>query len=328
MNKYPSIESFKHTVKKVRDYCGKNSIAIPTIKFRGTVKLHGTNAGVRFDSEGNITPQSRERVLSLTSDNYGFAAFALCNASVLNMLGELLGIDNGTIYGEWVGSGIQKSVAVSKLPRHFVVFGYENKGHHSSLFDIPETLIETFNSNGIYFINQVPTYEIDVDFNAPEVAAEKITQLTLAVENSCPWGVFRGVEGIGEGIVWSPLGEYEHLTDLRFKSKGVKHQGSDGNKVNVIKADPVKAASIRQLVDEVLLPSWRLEQGISYLRENGFPLLPQSTGEYLKWINKDILKEQEDDILASGFTWKELTPVICQTARNYYLTEINKEFDE
>ena len=58
--KYPSIELFKSLIRKVKDranYRGKDEngnpiyvdSVLPVITFTGTVKIHGTNAGIRFD---------------------------------------------------------------------------------------------------------------------------------------------------------------------------------------------------------------------------------------------------------------------------------------
>lgn len=58
MKKYPSIEQFRNVIKTVRfnhDFQGKDENGnpiyqhkenYPTLKFQGTVKLHGTNAAI------------------------------------------------------------------------------------------------------------------------------------------------------------------------------------------------------------------------------------------------------------------------------------------
>ncbi len=46
MKKFPSIEQFRHAVRAVRDRASFNGTPVPTLRFRGTVKLHGTNAGI------------------------------------------------------------------------------------------------------------------------------------------------------------------------------------------------------------------------------------------------------------------------------------------
>lgn len=42
--------------------------------WRPKVKLHGTNAAVRFEPNGTIVPQSQNRDLTVDADNNGFAA--------------------------------------------------------------------------------------------------------------------------------------------------------------------------------------------------------------------------------------------------------------
>jgi len=73
MKKYNAIEQYRNVIRKVKenhDYQGKdesgNSIYshtsdYPTIKFKGTVKIHGTNAGVVLHKNGQLDFQSRER---------------------------------------------------------------------------------------------------------------------------------------------------------------------------------------------------------------------------------------------------------------------------
>ena len=136
--------------------------------------------------------------------------------------------------------------------------------------------------------------------------------------------IYQDHQLISEGIVWNCIEHPEHEF-LWFKTKGMLHKGNDKTKVPKIKIDDQKLASIMELVNEIL-PQWRLEQGLSHLRENGIPLLPQGTGDYLKWIAKDILKEEMDTITASGFDWKAINGSIMQVARQFYLTEIQKEF--
>lgn len=66
-----------------------------------TQKLHGTNAQIMFDENGNYKAGSRTRWLELNDDNYGF-----CNWVEANKM-ELFGILGvGRHYGEWVGKGI------------------------------------------------------------------------------------------------------------------------------------------------------------------------------------------------------------------------------
>jgi hypothetical protein len=52
------------------------------------------------------------------------------------------------------------------------------------------------NEIGIYNILQFPTYEIDIDFNAPEMVQNQLIEMTVSVEDKCPVGRFFSVEGV------------------------------------------------------------------------------------------------------------------------------------
>lgn len=322
MEKFTSIESFKHVVANVRKYYNNRGKPFPTLNFEGTVKLHGTNAGVRRTASGEIQPQSRERLVSIGSDNAGFAFFVESHMDAVKHLFDGFPADaDVTLYGEWCGGNIQSSVALNGLEKHWVLFAVKVNGEYALLPDIKD------NENKIYNINQIPTYKIEIDFLSPEPASEILADLTIQVEKECPWAKFMGnISGIGEGIVWHCV-EHPEMEFLWFKTKGMLHKGNDKTKTPRIKIDDQKLASIKELVDEIL-PKWRLEQGISYLRENALPLLPQSTGDYLKWIAKDILKEELETIAASGFDWKQIQGQVMQTSRQFYLTAINEDYGD
>jgi hypothetical protein len=68
-----------------------------------TEKIDGTNACIII-SEGKIVGvQSRNRLITVDDDNYGFAAWVSENND------DLLGLGDGYHYGEWAGIGIQKN---------------------------------------------------------------------------------------------------------------------------------------------------------------------------------------------------------------------------
>lgn len=336
MRKFDSIEAFRHVVGNARRIAEKYSKPLETVQFEGTVKLHGTNAGVRLDGE-EVIAQSRNNVLSIGADNAGFAVYVERVKANFWVLGGFIAfhenrtdMPNYTFFGEWCGSGIQAGVALNEVDKHFVIFSvYDHDTERFLSRDWMRHMVETeygnvtsmFNDVGIYFIYQIPTYNVTVDFNAPEQVVEELERLTLNVEEECPWGAFRGVSGgVGEGIVWVRADDVGN-PDWWFKTKGVKHQ-KGAKKTPTISADPVKTAAIRDLV-ELILPEWRLEQGLKEVREAGYSLDSKATGQYLQWISKDIIKEESDQIAASTFTWKEISPKVIDKARFYYLTYIN-----
>ena len=325
MQPFHDIESLRHVCGDVARHCEYAQKEVkPTIKFRGTVKLHGTNGGVRVSRSG-VVAQGRNRVLTIQNDNFGFAHFVAGRESLFNRI--LITVTNScsdevTFYGEWCGQGIQKKVAVASLPKMFVIFAAFNHTTNEwldihSLSLAPEFVSE-LNAHNIFLITQAPVYEVEIDFNDPNPAAEYISQCTLQVEDRCPFSAMHGVEGLGEGIVWV---SYDYPVRLYFKSKGEKHKkGGERHKVAV---DPEKVANINALVD-LLLPEWRLEQGFSYLRENNIPLANTSTGEYLKWIAKDVLKEERDRIAANPYPWKEIQGTVMVRAKEYFFQHLNE----
>lgn len=326
MTPFHDIESLRHVCEDVKRHCEYKSLDVrPTIKFRGTVKLHGTNGGVRVHGT-SVVAQGRNRALSIQSDNFGFAHFVAGNEVNFMMLVAIAAQslqDEVTLYGEWCGQGIQKAVAVAALPKMFVVFAAYNHSTESwiDIHDIKPTPAELahLNARNIFLVTQAPTFEVEIDFNNPTPAAELISEFTLQVEHCCPFGKVLGTEGLGEGIVWT---SYDYPVRITFKSKGEKHKKA-GSERRHVEVDPEKVANISALVD-LLLPEWRLEQGFSYLRENNIPVANTSTGHYLKWIAQDVLKEEQDRIAANPYPWKEIQGSIMVRAKAYFFDHLNE----
>jgi ATP-dependent RNA circularization protein (DNA/RNA ligase family) len=68
-----------------------------------TEKIDGTNACVVVKDGKVVGAQSRNKIITRTDDNMGFANWVWDNQEVLATLGE------GYHYGEWAGPGIQKN---------------------------------------------------------------------------------------------------------------------------------------------------------------------------------------------------------------------------
>lgn len=80
-----------------------------------TEKIDGTNACVVIEEDGTVYAQSRKRIITPDSDNYGFAAWAEQHQEMLrNCLGS------GRHYGEWFGQGIQRGYGMTD--RWFALF--------------------------------------------------------------------------------------------------------------------------------------------------------------------------------------------------------------
>lgn len=82
-----------------------------------TEKIDGTNAAVIIDADGNVGAQSRRRIITPESDNFGFAAWVQENATALR---DVLPV--GYHFGEWWGSGIQRGYGLTKGEKRFSLF--------------------------------------------------------------------------------------------------------------------------------------------------------------------------------------------------------------
>jgi hypothetical protein len=333
MIKFPSIEQYRQLINKVKShyrYAGTdatgepifdNSRALPVLTFRGTVKLHGTNAAISYDgSTGEISYQSRSRILSSGDDNAGFYAAMSANDSVLNLIDGLKRLiskpaKNITVFGEWCGQGIQKGVAVSELPRMFVYFAIRVTYFDESAewMDISRVM---FTAQGIYNILSFEHGLISIDFNYPERHQNELIRLTEMIEARCPVGAHFGIEGVGEGIVWTCVTPGWESSKFWMKVKGEKHSSS---KVKTLAAiDPEVLKSNEEFLDYAVTES-RLEQGLCFLAESGLPIAMSSTGDFIRWVYQDIVKEESDTIGNIANPGK----LVAQKAKQWFIKRIN-----
>ena len=253
---FPKIHQFRQTIKAVTmnaRYDGKGqdgepvfnpSKPVPKLKFEGTVKLHGTNAGLiktghEPDGKSIYHCQSRSNNLNYPhSDNAGFGMFIhqLGQEVIDDLFYSIHQFDNISIYGEWCGGNIQKNVGINGLDKMFVIFAvrleWENSdGPQKKWINISDlqfwSKLEKFNNLGIYYIKQFPTFEVEIDFDNPGLIQNKLGEITLEVERECPVAKHFGVSGgTGEGVVWSCWEEGWNSSAYTFKVKGELHSVS------------------------------------------------------------------------------------------------------
>lgn len=334
---FPEIGQFRQVIKTIQDnvrYSGKdengNAIydttkELPTLTFSGTVKLHGTNAGVTLTKDGDIYPQSRENIISVEKDNAGFAFFVESNKNTFKQLFETLDIrdaDYITIFGEWCGGNIQKGVAINGLPKMFVIFAvklsYNDDTKVNYFLTDNETKHLKNTESKIYNILDYKQFTIEIDFNKPQLVQNELVELTNGVEKECPVGKAFGNIGIGEGIVWKS--DTERGT-IRFKVKGELHSSSK-HKV-LAPVDIEKINSIKDFAEYAVTES-RLNQAI----EKVFTSVNQSIdikkmGDFLKWINADIMKEELDTLSNNNLEPKDVNGAISNLARKWFLEKWN-----
>lgn len=331
--KFPSIEQFRKVVKTVNDksaFTGLDSEGNPTfdynkpkptIRFTQTVKIHGTNAGIGLTVDGEFFQQSRNRIIEVDNDNSGFASW--CEDSsrktfLMRYLSDALYSEHSdnnnpiiqvVLFGEFAGQGIMKSVAVSEIEKSFFAFGLYYL-HEDGSITKSTAIKDLKNENiNIYNIFMFENKTVDIDFNNTEETTNKIIEDTLSVEDECPVGKYFGVSGVGEGVVLlSECGNYI------FKSKGEKHSVSKVKTMSSV--DTYEITTIENFVTDVLTEN-RFKQGIDYLKEMGLDTDSTSTGEYIKWCQGDVMKEEGDIIEGKGINVKKMNSVIAKKAKSY-----------
>ena len=334
---FPEIGQFRQIIKVINDntrYSGKDengdaifdaSKRLPTLTFTGTVKLHGTNAGVTLTKDGDIYPQSRENVISVEKDNAGFAFFVESNKEVFKEFFKTLDIrdaDYITIFGEWAGGNIQKGVAINGLPKMFVIFAvklsYDDEAKSNYFLTNEETKHLKNVDAKIYNVLDFENYTIDIDFENPHLAQNKLIELTMAVEAECPVGKAFGNLGTGEGIVWKCD---TAKGTIRFKVKGEKHSSSKVKTLATV--DTEKVSSIKEFAEYVVTES-RLEQAIEKVFTSVNEQIDiKKMGDFLRWITNDVIKEEMDTLKDNGLEPKEVTTAISNVARKWFLDKWN-----
>lgn len=337
MIKFSHIGQLHNVVRVVTDRRAFGH-EIERIGYRGRIKLHGSNASVVCRGE-QVQPQSRNRVLSLDDDNLGFAAYVSRPAQLeavhtlaaeLREAASLAPERPLALFGEWIGPGVQKHVAVSQLPaRQWVLFAaatLDDDGGEDPetkrYLDVPQ-LGDRFADASIYSIADAREWQLELDFGhraSLELAAGTIDDLTREVERCCPWGVRFGVEGIGEGLVWQPLGQHFGDSELFFKSKGQLHQVVRQQKPKV-SIEPERLASVEAFIAYAVTEA-RLRQALDVLVEQGLKLEMRSLGAYLKWFGNDVRRECADELEHSGLEWKDVAKAVNEAAKTWFRREL------
>jgi hypothetical protein len=337
--RYPKIGQFRNLIEGLilhLTYAGKDETGEPiyekdreleAIKFKGTCKLHGTNAGIVFKND-DIWFQKRKSVVTPKNDNFGFATF-YSNSERLERLKELrdrirkhFGIpENYTlaVFGEWAGLKIQNGVGISQLPKAFYLFGIKT----SFAEEVKWYPCEGFRDHNINIFNveDYETHEITLDLRHPELVQEKLLEITERVEKECPISKAFGIEnGLGEGIVWKAFVK----GDLHcFKVKGDKHASVKGGKKEKVAILPAKLASIVEFVDYAVTNS-RLEQAYHELfTANNIKPTKKHTGEMIKWIRNDVAEEELDVLTESELTLKDIGGTLAGLTKDWFFAKVD-----
>jgi len=361
---YHKIKQFKDVIRSIStraDYKGKDddgnpiyeASEKPTLTFEGTVKLHGTNAGITYTPEKGVVAQKRTSLLSDESLNahMGFNSFVQAlNKDYFNDLMKHLWDEyceqneQITLFGEWAGKGIQKGVGISELPKAFYVFGLKVSNEEKETFRWINTKQLKFDAEKVYNIYDFPTFKITIDFNNPALSQNKLVEIARAVEYDCP--VARQLLGedckteisfkeeimivpsgskiitqkkydgklVGEGVVWTAFWNNEKYI---FKVKGKRH--STSNTKTLAPVDIEKVKSINEFVDYACTEN-RMKQAIQETNASE----KKDTPTLLRWIANDIISEEADTLDASNLEWKDVARFVSTKMRNYFFTIVDK----
>jgi len=338
--KYPKIDQCRSIIKTViqgATFIGLDTSGKPTynpnapkpiITFKGTVKLHGTNAGVSYNTTDGFWIQSRQNIITMEHDNAGFAFFVESHKNIFQtMLNAIIFKENidpsiytTTIYGEWAGKGIQKGVGISQVEKSFFIFGVKVSNLNDEEFvsywiDSSKLHCPSYR---IYNVEDFETYSVDVDFNNPQLAQNKVIEITEKVEKECPVARALGIEnGVGEGVVWSA---YYEGSNLRFKVKGEKH--SVTRVKTLAKVDTEKITSIQAFVEYAVTEN-RLQQAIQEVFGEG-DLSITKMGDVIRWVIKDIVEEEMDTLVENNLIPKDINKYISFKVREMMLVELER----
>lgn len=340
--KYSSIEQYRNIVKHIShtaSFVGldENKEPIydglrpkPTLKLKGTVKLHGTNAGVCYNNKDGMYVQSRKNIISVEKDNAGFACFVHARRDLFRcivddiMMDFRVDVNDNTIsiFGEFAGGNIQKGVGISGLDKMFVIFDVKVTPHDEEQdaywLDLEnlQNREHDASKNNIHYIDDFPTFEMEIDFNKPQEFQNALNDITLKVEERCPVAFKLGNEGVGEGVVWK--GVYNGDT-FRFKVKGDKHSTSKVKKLPTV--DEGKLAIVNEVVNKVT-PAFRLEQGIQETFDtlNGGEIDRKGLGDFIRWVIGDVVKEDLDIVTDAGLNIKDIGNGVSKVSRDYFFS--------
>lgn len=346
-NKFPSITNF-HSLRKGLT---KSAYYTPdfSIFYRGKIKLHGTNAGVVFGTDGRICAQSRTQIIAPGNDNMGFAVWVETNMDWFTSLQDLPA-QNGferpmTIFGEWCGKGIMKKVAVSGIgAKIFAIFAIqfgetpsedEQSTSTTSVMVDPDTIKKFLGTTpqDVHILPWLDIKPIAINYSnvdTMQTAVDKINTLVDEVEASDPWvkKVF-DVDGVGEGLVLYPasftqdngLMPRADFSRFTFKAKGDKHKGT--NDRDAVQLEPEVVAGINEFADKFVTES-RLEQGARAINRGELEFTHKLIGPFIGWFSKDVHNESEAELDVSGLDWRQVNKEITKRAREWYLKKLSE----
>lgn len=335
---FGSIEQLRSAVfnlnKQVKHE--SNTTKMPTMDVVFSEKIHGSNAAVCYCNEYGLWAQSRKNIITPGQDNAGCAMaveerhvpwemliMKLSLAHDINLSTHII-----SVFYEWAGGNIQSKSALTGLEKRATIFQHFKVSPIDPESEEAARWVETSASgqwvsdtaNDIYNLMDFTTWEIEVDFENYKLHQNDMISIVNTVEARSPVGEHFAKQNIGEGIVGTFF--FEDVL-YRFKVKGEKHSAT---KVKVLK--PVDEALEQKKVDFVnthactaarLEQAWQTVFGIE--NEIAEPDI-RFTGDFLRCVVNDVMKEESDLAADQGLSQKELNPMISKSARNWFMEQL------
>jgi hypothetical protein len=345
---FGSVEQFRNVVQSVKwtaQYQGEDEdgqpimdrgAKLPTVKAIGSETIHGTNAAVCYSIPDGFWVQSRSGVVTPENDNAA-CAFNVMSVQktwmdIIETLAKTNDIDLTqniiSVFFEWCGGNIQKNTCVDGEEKMSIIFRHFKVSPLEKSDDVPAVWYET---NGvecqderIFNVMHFPTFEIEVDFDDLEPTKKKLEDLVEQVENKS--GIakhFGKPDNIGEGIVFTFLDARGNLQ--RWKSKGERHNVTKVQKQKT-PVDSEKEAARVEFANYAVTAgrceqAWNEVFGLNNEKEE--PSM-KSTGDFIKWIIADVMKEELDVMSEKGLEPKEVNGLMSKIARDWFFEQLNK----
>ena len=301
-------------------------LALPTIIFTGTEKLHGENMAVCF-SQDEIWVQGRNNIRTLLGDQNGMALFVETTKDIwLDLFDQLANnynisteFDTIVIDCEWAGGNIQKgNAACSGTDKGAYIFDHFRvvDNNTSKTQYKPTEGLNIPSGKSVYLMSSFGRYNVVLDFNDPIRCETQLSELVDNIEANSPIAnYFDKPNNVGEGIYFTSVlnGDF-----IRLKAKGTKHGGKPKQpRTPKVTATPEEVKHLEELADKVT-PEWRLTQAITETKATERKHL----GEVIKWVITDIAKEEEPALIAYQVELKNLSRYISSIVKDYYFDSI------
>lgn len=301
-NKMPSIGNFASMYRHKADYIDKE------VEYTIKPKLHGTNGSIQI-KDGILQCRSKNRILTPESDHMDFTKTMLAIQDQWRAYATASwGGRPITVYGEWAGPGVQQSDAVSLIDRKtFFVFAVYD--HVEGVFTDQLHVMDHIDSDRVYEIPIIRKHTLNFNCTKPvQWFVDIINEEVEAMEEQDHFikAAF-DVDGVGEGVVGSPAWAPSHTywAEHTFKAKTEAHRVKKTKAPASVKEPlPQEAFAFA----ETYVTEARMKQAMGELQIH-HPLMSH-TGDIIKWMNTDIIKESLDDVSDMGIDYGKMQKVI------------------